>query len=422
MKKFVAAFLSRIVAACSTLFFSIFVARALGPDNTGIFYFCLTWLIGLSLIARLGQEVNIVWYASRARHDQNYSRLNGLLVLSTVLTLLTSIFLASLTWVLRSPLTAWLQSEALAEALTLLILALPAMSLASIFAGCLKGVGRTGKSALLEQGGVFLLSSFMLLLWQAVDREISLSVVLLFFVACSYLTTIVAAWWWFSEIPLHWRRLSILWPEMPRFLRSSMNMGFVSFLTFAMQSGPLLLLGIFSDQRQVGLYAVGDRLVMVQYFIFSIVLVAAAQKLSTLFYQRKLNEFQRAANRSALVSTLGALPVAVFILIFPTWALLLFGHGFEGAELLVRLLCLAHLTSVFLGGGGYLLMIAGHESTLRNIQVISALFLLVLDILLIPFFGALGAAFAALLVYSFRYLAINYTMKRLLGFYIIPRW
>jgi O-antigen/teichoic acid export membrane protein len=131
---------------------------------------------------------------------------------------------------------------------------------------------------------------------------------------------------------------------------------------------------------------------------------------------------QKLANRSALVSTVGALPIALLLLLFPSWCLGLFGEEFTGATFIVRALCLGYLGPVILGGGIYLLMLSGHEAILRNILLLSLLLLIALDLILIPRYGANGAALAIVIVYVLRHLISIYFIKKLLGFYVVPRW
>jgi O-antigen/teichoic acid export membrane protein len=69
---FLAAAANRLAVAGSPFGFSILLARLLGPDDMGSVFFALSILWGASLVARLGNDVNLIWSTSRLMHADDY--------------------------------------------------------------------------------------------------------------------------------------------------------------------------------------------------------------------------------------------------------------------------------------------------------------------------------------------------------------
>lgn len=419
---FMGTFVVRGLAAFSSIAFGFVLARSLGAQGSGVFFFALTGMVTLSYLTRMGMDINLTWHASAAKHREVYSDLNSLTMISLALALALSFVLCALVWWQQPWLALSLRSTDMAWGLSIMLLALPWFSLASIFSGVLKGTGRPGRAAFLEQGGVFLVALAILIVLVFLIARLQVEYVLASFIASSFLIMVIGARWWTGEVRLQRSHLTARSTLTRGFLRSSANMGLVSLITYGMQTGNILLLGFFSDQSEVGLYAISDRLVTVQLFVLSVVIIAVLQRLSTYYSQQRYEDMQKLANRSAFVSTVGALPVALLLLLAPSWCLGLFGDEFTEATFIVRALCLGYLGPVMLGGGIYLLMLSGHEVILRNILLLSLLLLITLDLILIPRYGANGAALAIVIVYVLKHLVSIYFIKKLLGFYVVPRW
>ncbi|MBT6456251.1 MAG: hypothetical protein HOK37_12010 [Gammaproteobacteria bacterium] len=92
-----------------------------------------------------------------------------------------------------------------------------------------------------------------------------------------------------------------------------------------------------------------------------------------------------------------ALPAFLLCLFFPQQLLLIFGTDYQQADSLLMILAFAQFINVFTGSNGYILMMTGHEREFRNIALLSAVLTVILSFILIPFFGAIGAAIATVL-------------------------
>jgi O-antigen/teichoic acid export membrane protein len=409
-------FVCRVIAAFSSLLFAVVIARSLGSADTGAIFFSLAILIGLSFLALLGQHLSLANLAAQAMHDSDRPRVNSTILLCASISLCISALLI----LVANTLLPQAQDT---NVVTLRVLwALPAVTICYLFAGCFKGMAWSGTAALLEQGGIFAFSLFGFGITFFFGHTLTLESVLNIFLSSAYFTALLAVCVWFYRVPLASLRVTAGMEALPSFIGRSINMGVVALTIYLMQWGNVLVLGVLVTKEEVGLYAAAERLATAQYFIFSVVVVAFANRQSTLHYQRDTEGFRITTNRTAFLSTIGALPIALVLIVKPEWAFSLFGEEFYGGENTLRLLSLAYLVMTLVGNSGYSLMVSGHERQLRNITLLGAASLVAMDLLLIPFFGATGAAMAVLFAYLLQYVLYNRAMKRFLGFYVLPRW
>jgi PST family polysaccharide transporter len=160
-----------------------------------------------------------------------------------------------------------------------------------------------------------------------------------------------------------------------------------------------VMLGQMVGNKAVGIYSLAARLSEAWYFIPAIITssifpsVIEAKKISDLLYRQRLRKLY-----SLMVFV--AVFVAVFVTIFAdSIVLLLFGQSFIEASSILKVHIWAAIF-VFLGGASsqwLLLEKLNHYSSFRTI--LGCVFNVMLNLLLIPLFGGLGAAFATLISY-----------------------
>jgi O-antigen/teichoic acid export membrane protein len=113
------------------------------------------------------------------------------------------------------------------------------------------------------------------------------------------------------------------------------------------------------------------------------------------------------------------MPLVVLLVVAGEPILTLFGTEFGSAYELLMVLLLGQLINIITGPVGHLLTMTGHEQTLRNLLLLMLPLTLVLCLLLIPAYGALGAAWAIALPMIAENLICCWLVKKRLG---LPFW
>ena len=132
--------------------------------------------------------------------------------------------------------------------------------------------------------------------------------------------------------------------------------------------------------------------------VFGFVLIAVAAVASPQFAALHRNTEQaqlaRLALKAARLAMLVASPILVVCLVFPDWVMGWFGAGFRAGATVLLLLTIGQLVNIGFGFTGMLLTMTGHEVIMQRILMSVTALNLILNFVLIPYLGMLGAAIA----------------------------
>jgi O-antigen/teichoic acid export membrane protein len=175
-------------------------------------------------------------------------------------------------------------------------------------------------------------------------------------------------------------------------LRTSLPILIVTSLNLVMAWTDTLALGILSDTEQVGIYGLALRISGTVAFALVAINSVVAPQFASLHSSGRHSELEALARRSSFWTLAVASPLILIFLIFPAEILGLFGEQFTAGAWSLRLLALAQLVNVSTGQLTSLLIMTGHEKLMRNNMIFSAALNIAGNLVLVPRFGALGAA------------------------------
>jgi O-antigen/teichoic acid export membrane protein len=171
----------------------------------------------------------------------------------------------------------------------------------------------------------------------------------------------------------------------------------VSLLEFVLGQSDKILLGVFVDVRQVGIYSVAVTLVA---FV-----PVALQSVNQIFSPTIADLHARGDRMllGRLFQTLtkwilgSTLPLALVMIVFAKPLMRLFGPAFEAGWLVLTVGTLGQLVNAGVGSVGYLLLMSGNQARLIRVQAIMSVFMVTATFGLVRPFGMVGAALAAAL-------------------------
>ncbi len=171
----------------------------------------------------------------------------------------------------------------------------------------------------------------------------------------------------------------------------------VSILEFILVQADKILLGVFLDVRQVGIYSVAATLVA---FV-----PVALQSVNQIFSPTIADLHARGEHAllGRLFQTLtkwifgATLPLAFVMIVFSKPLMRLFGAAFEAGWLVLSLGTLGQLVNAGVGSVGYLLLMSGNQARLIRVQAVMAVFMVGATFGLVRPFGMAGVALAAAL-------------------------
>jgi O-antigen/teichoic acid export membrane protein len=181
-----------------------------------------------------------------------------------------------------------------------------------------------------------------------------------------------------------------------------------------------LLLGVVRDSDAVGVYNAVLRIAVLASSMLDATSVVVAPKFAAMHARGDSAALGGLARGAAKTATLIAVPYVLIVGVAPARVLSLFGPEFRAGAVALVVLALGQLINAATGSVGYLLIMTGHEKLMRNNTLGTSFLKIVLQVLLIPPFGFLGAAFAAAISDSARNLIAMALVWRRLSIFTLP--
>jgi len=196
------------------------------------------------------------------------------------------------------------------------------------------------------------------------------------------------------------------WGHAPlRVLREDLRriLGFVAYSNLSGTSrlvtarADVLVLGLFAGTRSVGLYRLARTVSDPLAGLFNSIYQAVYPEMSRMVHERDFDRVRGLSERmKRMIATL-VIPACIVVTLTAGWVVpWVFGAGFSGAVPLVRIMVWQLVWTPYLWLPG-LLLAMGRARLVAAVNGLDALDYMLLLFLLVPAFGATGAAFATLL-------------------------
>ena len=163
---------------------------------------------------------------------------------------------------------------------------------------------------------------------------------------------------------------------------------------FVLSETDILCLGFFSDPADVGLYNVARRLAELMQFAYVAVNTLLLPRIAAAHAARDTARMQAIVDTMNILVLIPASLVLVVLAGGGRSVLSLFGPEFEGGWVVVLMLVVPRFIDLVLGPASEVLMMTGDQRRVARINIAAGLANLGLNLLLVPAWGALGAATA----------------------------
>ena len=163
---------------------------------------------------------------------------------------------------------------------------------------------------------------------------------------------------------------------------------------FVLSETDILCLGFFSDPADVGLYNVARRLAELMQFAYVAVNTLLLPRIAAAHAARDTARMQAIVDTMNILVLIPASLVLVVLAGGGRSVLSLFGPEFVGGWVVVLMLVVPRFIDLVLGPASEVLMMTGDQRRVARINIAAGLANLGLNLLLVPAWGALGAATA----------------------------
>lgn len=216
---------------------------------------------------------------------------------------------------------------------------------------------------------------------------------------------------------LHIQNLNIL--KYKDILKTSLPMALSSSIALLMGWVDIIMLGMFTTQEVVGLYFIILKISAISSIVLISMNTIVAPKIAECFSQKDTVNLKRISLYSVKMIFYITFPLNIIIFLFPEIILNCFGEQFVEASYALSILMLAQLVNSLAGANGSFLYMTGKQVVDQNINLILIVLNILLNYLLIPIYGLLGAVFATSSVMILKNIFLFIYIKKNFGFYMI---
>lgn len=387
------AFLLRVLYTGTTFITGILLARVLGTFGFGTYNYVLTWTITLGLVSNVGFDNLLVREIATYTAQAKWELVRGILRYANQL-----VFFLSSTIALLAIAVVWklgiAESPETFAAFCLAMISLPIVALRNLTRGAIKGFNHVVLALLPELLIspiilIVLVVSSHLLLAQYLNATFTLGL----YCASAVITLVIGIVMLNRVLPPEVRSVEHKY-QLKRWISSALPFVFLEGLYALNSQIDVLMLGALRGVEAAGIYVPVSRGAnLITFAVMAVVGVLAPVQVN-LFVEGQHQELQRLMTKGIRGVLFASLAIALPLIVFGRWYLLLFGEGFTQGYAALTILCVGQVVASVSGLAGPLLNMTGFERCTLISAAIGGGLNIVLNSLLIPSGGIEGAAIA----------------------------
>lgn len=361
-----------------------------GATLYGLYSVCLSMVILVSSLCNLGLSDTTIRYTAIYRSKQQTRSLNGLLVFCTSIASITGI-LGAFCVLLFSFVFANIKHEPeLAPLMQLMAPLVPLLCVQTVWFGSLQGLKlfkwRVVAERIVAPAVLLGLALFFFFLYPSIFNIASATIISILAGTC------VSAYFLYRVIAPGMRKVSRRYE-----IREWMNFAVFNFLTsvteVVLESIDTLLLVILAvTNLQIGQYNAAVKIsdfIAMPLFSLNTMFAPTIAELHSKGEKQKLGTMYQVVNKWTITLSL---PIFFVASLFSRYLLQLSGTSFVDAWPLLVVSAIGSMVNAGTGSVGYMLLMTGHQRISFFNSLVSVTLNIILGVLLIPRFGAMGTA------------------------------
>jgi O-antigen/teichoic acid export membrane protein len=388
------AFAGTLFAYVVRFVIGIVLARFLGAEQYGLYDLALVAATLASGLARLGLGQAIVRYVSLFASRRDTAGLWGTLQVGLGLTTSVSLLTGIGLYGLATPIAERLFHEPrLVPLLRLASFIVPFLVLTDLLAAATRGFNKMQYSAIGEVSQSLIKLVLLVVLAIAVGLNAPRALAAHIFAV----TLVCAMLLYFLNrlFPLR-RTLQTARRNIGEMLKFGLPLYVTYLITTFRGNIQTVLLGALSTVTTVGVFTVANQINLVGKMFHQSIAMASNPIVSELYARGDWEQMKRLYQTTSRWTFTLNLPLFLVVLLFPTPILSIFGQSFVGGTTALTILAWINLVSAGTGFGGVIIDMSGNTFLKVVNVIIVSITTLSLSFLLIPHWGIVGAATAAL--------------------------
>ncbi|MDF1849005.1 MAG: polysaccharide biosynthesis C-terminal domain-containing protein [Parvibaculaceae bacterium] len=389
------------------------LARGLGVEAFGHYAFVLSVVLLLSMAARQGMDSGILRFVSVYSAQQKWGFLKGVLVWMTIRVGVVALVVSFIGFAVLL-VAGSLAAPGLRETGFWGLIFLPLVTLSQINQYALRGrlwiVRAQIPDLVIRPYGVSLVVSLLLWTGVSVDGGDAMAIT-----AVSAAVGLVLGWVWLRN-SMPGEVFSVAAEHEPKAWRQvSTQLLLVSGAGFVLTQMDIVMLGLLTTTDQSGLYSIASRLSAISIFAIIALGSIGAPMIASLYAREDTEALSRLVKLMARISLATLVPMGLLFAVFGPVILSFFGDQFVVVYIPLLVLVGGQTLAACFGPAAMLLTMTSAEDTAARVLLFSVVANLMLNGLLIPQFGMLGASIATALTTAIPAGVMFFAVRQRLG-------
>ena len=395
LNKGFSALVLRVLGMAFAYIFLILVTSTSGAETWGIFALCLGVLNIACIISKFGLDLSLVKLVSI--NNKSKEKVKGLyfqsilivIIISSLITLLiyfSSTYIAS-EFFLKPHMHSFIKMIS--------FLVLP-YSLLSINASIFRGLKKTKIFVFFKFTTNFIFAILIYFLIINLDHDLVLHEIPIWAFGIGIIVSLILSCVFiFNLLKNSDQNENII--SYKYLLKTSYPMMLSAAALLLLSWVDTLMIGRYQTESDVGIYNVAVRVATLTSIVMTAVGAILGPKIAESYANARIDELKPLWRKSRVLIFGCTLPILVVLAIFPSFFLSIFGDEFIMAKNAFMILLVAQLITVFFGPVGLFLQMSGNEIVFQKIILSAVILNIILNLVLIPYLGIVGAAISSLI-------------------------
>ena len=417
IKKSLSSMIVKIIGMAAGLVVSIFLGRSLGAEGFGVIDLANRIISILLILTMFGMDNVIVKNIAIAHEREDKKHINDTIYTSSRINGSIAIIVAIIGVLLANRIANGIFNiPQLKMPLIIFLCVIVPQTFSRILAAGLIGVRKIWQSNLVDLTLSIWIVGVGLVVLSLFKIEINVVNIAILY-AIGRLSTTTAIFFYWKKHFIYSGKKKWLGNSM---MKMAVPLVFVSATSIITANVSSIMLGWLTDAKEVGLFGVAARIALLMSFFLQITNSSISPKLASLFADNRINEMSKMVKQVTGGLIIIASLFLIAIILGGKYILNLWGSEFTEAYSILVILVVGQFMNVSTGSVSHLLVMCGYEKTHSYISAFSVVLNILLNIILITHWGAIGAAIATTFVIILENLIKLYIVKKKVGIMTIP--
>lgn len=383
------AFMLKIIATALGFINQIALARILGAGGVGEVLLAISVVRITALLAKFGLQEAMMKFVPIYVDQKDDARLRGTIYFALAFSLVTSLIFVCLVLLFSKYIAV---TEGLLKLLPIIVLAIPAWTIKEVTGGVLVGFKDVMRAFIPESlvSPFFRLAIFLVLSLQGVSALYAV----IAFASGEIIAMIFSIKFLLDRV----RKINKVKRKFDKkkILDFAYTIIFTSMSVLLFYEADKWVLAKYTSPETVGIYGIASKLVLLAYFPMHAFASIIPPIISSIHASGNLKEFRKVVSESTRWILSMAMPV-ILVLAIEGGNILryLYGPEFEAGYIVLLILVLGQMIKAGAGLIGVILQMAGQHKLYMKISIVWGIINIILNVLLIPQYGMIGAAIAS---------------------------